>query len=549
MKSIMKYPILCCIMAVLAFSSCSKSNKEGRLIPSEASFVIHFNGESLTSKLPWEEIRKNELMQEAMEDSTATALMKSVMDNPENTGIDISKDLFIFLVNDSAGGYFAAMGTLKDAGKFKKFTKEASKESTVESEKNGISFSATKDLTTAWNKEKFLFVADAKMNRNSYASLYDTSVAPTPEVKRDWNLVAENIFNLKEEKSLGKEEKFTALMKEKGDMHFWLNTEAFYTGYRDNPGMAALSMINLSKIYNGSRVTGTVSFDDGKINADFKSYSGKEMTELEKKYSGDKINAEMVKSIPSKDVAALFAFNFKPEGLREYLKLLGVEGFANMGTAMLGFNTDDFIKANKGDILLALTDLKQDSSGKPDFSVIFSASIGDKPSFNKLVAAGNKIGKERFGTDNSPSIFHNMNDKYFALGNKQQHVDTYLKGSSNTDFDFFDKIAGSAGGGYINFQYILKSMGESAKKDSFDLAMYNATLTMWDNMIAYGGGFKSGGSVQHFEINLVDKKTNSLKQLNNYLGTLGIIQKKRDAQYRSSMFDENTTVEPAPAIQ
>ena len=548
MKSIMKYPILCCILAVFVFSSCSKSNKEGRHIPAEASFVMHFNGASLTSKLPWEEIRKNELMKEAIEDSAATALMRSVMENPENTGIDISKDLLLFLVSDSTGGYFAAMGTLKDAALFKKFNKEIAKEKAVESEKNGISFSSTTDLTAAWNKEKFLFVADAKMNRNSYAALYDSSVAPTPDIKRDWNQVAENIFNLKEDKSLGKEEKFTDLMKEEGDLHFWFNTENFYKGTQGIPGMAALSMINLAKIYEGSRVTGTVRFDDGKINADFKSYSGKEMTELIKKYSGDKINAEMVKSIPSKDVAALFAFNFKPEGLREYLKLLGVEGFANMGTAMLGFNTDDFIKANKGDILLALTDLSQDSSGKPDFSVIFSASIGDKPSFNKLVAAGNKIGKERLGTEN-PSIFHNMNDKYFALGNKQQHIDTYLKGSANTNFDFFDKIAGSSGGAYINFQYILKTMGASANKDSFELAMYDATLKMWDNMIAHGGGFKSGGSTQHIEINLVDKKTNSLKQLNNYLGTLGMIQKKRDAQFRSSMFDENTTVEPAPAIQ
>ncbi len=63
MKSIMKYPVLCCILAVFILSSCSKSNKEGRHIPAEASFVMHFNGASLTSKLPWEEIRKNELIE------------------------------------------------------------------------------------------------------------------------------------------------------------------------------------------------------------------------------------------------------------------------------------------------------------------------------------------------------------------------------------------------------------------------------------------------------------------------------------------------------
>lgn len=551
MQSRMKYPFLIYIFAVLLFTSCSKTNKEGRYIPADASFVMHLNGASLNAKLPWEEIKKNELFKEAYNDTAATALIKSVLDNPENTGIDVKKDLILFMVNDSAGGYFAIQGSLKDAAVFKSFNKEMSKNTSVESEKNGITYSNTPDMTAAWNKEKFLFITDAKMKKgmNSLNNLYDSSVSVTPEIIRDRVPVAEAVFNLKEDKSLGKEEKFTDLMKETGDVHIWINMEAIYAGNSDIPGMAALSMVNLKKIYEGSRVTATVNFGDGKIVADFKSYSGKEMTDLIKKFSGDKINAEMVKSIPSKNLAALFAFNFKPEGLREYLKLLGVEGFVNMGTAMLGFNMDDFIKANKGDILLAITDISQDSTGKPDFTAIFSASIGDKPSFNKLVAAGNKLGKEKFNGENGPSIFYNMNEKYFALGNKQQQVDTYLKASSNTNFDFFDKISGSSGGAYINFQYILKAMGTEAKKDSLEQAVYDASLKMWDNMIAYGGGFKSGGSTQHLEINMVDKSTNSLKQLNNYLGTLGMIQKKRTEQYNFNAMDETTIPEPATSNQ
>lgn len=68
-------------------------------------------------------------------------------------------------------------------------------------------------------------------------------------------------------------------------------------------------------------------------------------------------------------------------------------------------------------------------------------------------------------------------------------------------------------------------------------------------MIAYGGGFKSGGSTQHLEINMVDKSTNSLKQLNNYLGTLGMIQKKRTEQYNFNAMDETTIPEPATSNQ
>jgi hypothetical protein len=53
---------------------------------------------------------------------------------------------------------------------------------------------------------------------------------------------------------------------------------------------------------------------------------------------------------------------------------------------------------------------------------------------------------------------------------------------------------------------------------------------MWDNLLSTGGDFKNGGITQHMEINLVDKTTNSLKQLNSYLGVMGSIEKKKKDQ-------------------
>ena len=66
-------------------------------------------------------------------------------------------------------------------------------------------------------------------------------------------------------------------------------------------------------------------------------------------------------------------------------------------------------------------------------------------------------------------------------------------------------------------------------------------------MIAWGGGFKSGGSTQHVEINLVDKSTNSLKQLNSYMSTLGMIKKKRDEQFKYNTVEEDVIVD-TPAV-
>ena len=539
-----KLSLLLAVTAILFFSSCSKTNKEGRYIPSNAAFVLHINGQSLNAKLPWEEIKQSELFKEAYADSTTPAILKSVLDNPENTGIDVKSDLLVFAIKDSTGGYVAVEGTVKDAAKFKQFNNNVNKTPATETEKDGIHFLAADKMTASWKAEKFVLVMDAPglNNMNKGMNYFDTLAPKTPEVKKDLNAIAAQIFALKEDNSLGKDEKFTALMKETGDLHFWLNIETFGMGSSDMPGMAAFSMINFKKLYEGSRLAATMNFENGKITADLTSYSGKEMTDLIKKYSGDKISSDMIKRIPSKNVAALMALNFKPEGLREYLKLLGLEGFANMGTAFLGFNLDDFIKANKGDILIAVTDLTQDSIGKPEFTAIFSASIGDKPSFGKLVEAGKKLGKEKFNGENGPSIFYNMNDNYFAIGNKKQDVDKYIATADNSTPAFFDKISGNSSGGYINFQYILKAMSAEAKRDSLNNLMYEATLKMWDDMIFTGTGNKNGGSTSHLEINLLDKNTNSLKQLNTYLSTMGSIKRKQDEQYKVSAID---SFEPA----
>jgi hypothetical protein len=349
-------------------------------------------------------------------------------------------------------------------------------------------------------------------NSNSFDSIY------TAPAQRDKNALAAQIFALKEDKSLASDDKFSELMKKKGDVHFWVNTEAIMSGI---PEMAAMGMLNVSKLYEGSRMAGAVNFDNGKIDVDMKSYSGKEMSELWKKYQGDNINGEIVKRIPSKNVAGLIVMNFKPELIREFLKVAGMEGLANMGAAQAGLSVDDFIKALKGDILFAVTDVQADSTSKPDATFIFAASVNDKNSMSKLINVGNQFIKGKMNPNQPPPIAYNMAGNYFAIGNKQTAVDTYLNTNSNTSFDFYDKISGSPMGLYVNLQYILNAFHQVASGgDSVNLKLYTASVQMWDNIVGKGGEFRDGGMVQHFEINLVNKNENSLKQLYNYLGTM-----------------------------
>ncbi len=535
------------LAGILFLASCSKSNKEGRYIPKNAGVVVLVNGESISSKLPWSEVKQNDLFKKLYTDSTLDAFVKSALDNPENTGIDTKKNFLFFFEKDSLGGYIAIEGSVKDAAKFKSFIASAAKNATETKKDDVLSLSGERTGAT-WDKDRFVILIDAPETNNANNFGIPDTLAPAPKATRNITVTSNGIFNLKEDASLAGEEKFTDMLKNKADLHFWMNAASLNSG-ATSPAMAALSMLNLSKLYEGSVTTAAVNFENGQINVDMKSYSGKEMTEITKKYSGSSINSDMIKRIPAKDVAVLFAMNFKPEGIREFIKLAGLEGFANMGTGFLGFSLDDFIKANKGDIVFSLSDISQDSAGKPTMNAIFSASIGDKNAFGKLIDAGNKLGKEKLG-GMTPPIFYNSNDNYFAIGSQKESVDKFIGSASNSSLSFLDKFKDGPVAFYLNFKSLLTGFaGNAASRDSLDNIAYQATLNMWETVIANGGTFKDGGVNQHIEINLVNKKENSLKLLNTYLGTLGNIQQQK-TEYRNKMMSESASVDfDAPVIE
>jgi hypothetical protein len=289
------------------------------------------------------------------------------------------------------------------------------------------------------------------------------------------------------------------------------------------------------------------------------SYAGEDLSKLYKKYGGGKVNEDMLKRIPGKDMIAVIGLNFKPEGVKEFLKMLNLDGLLNIGLNSVGFGMDDFIKANKGDIAIGISDLqlKTDTSSgkmnmdgdvrirsmmKPDVNFIFSASIGDKDAFNKLINAGKKLGG-KFVDDKTLPIAYNSNGNYFVLSNSKENADKYLAGT-NAVSDFVSKISGQAFGGFLNIQAAMKPFANEASKDSAGKAMYDASLKMWDNVLWKGGDIDDGAITQNIEINLMDKTTNSLKQLNQYSSELGRLQKEKQKKQREDIMAFEDAVSP-----
>ena len=519
----LQFTCLVCL-SMLLMVSCKKKNEAGKFIPGNAAAVAVFDGVSLTKKLSWEEIKQGEMFKQAYLDSSLSQMAKSVMDNPENTGLDVKNNITVFVVKDSSGGYGAVTGIIKDAAKFKNYLTAIVKDG-VTSTSGKIQFITKDDYTLSWNEDRFYMVSEIKgLDNNPMPGGMDFPTDSIREmdsviipVKSTMNLtaIAEKLYQIEAKNSLTENEKFGEVMSKEGDIKFWINVEALQS---NSMGMAAMAMLNVGKLTKDSYYTGVANFEDGKVVMDIMSYSGKELSALWKKHEGDDMDTKIIAQSPIKDPAILISMNYQPKGLKALLELTGLEGFANLGATKFGFTVDDFINGQNGKMLIVIGDVTKDSSGKMEPKGFFTVGIKDKVAFAKIIAAA----KKEAGMVPAGKAEYAVNDNNFAIGTPGIAT-AYLNGKSNNNYTFLDRIKGGPVGGFINIDYLLNNTRSSSNPTAMD----SLNVAMWDNMVFNGGKFVDGGITQHLELNMKDKKTNALKQLNTYINKMAAEEKKR----------------------
>lgn len=541
MKSFFRLTITIWVAALL-FSSCSKKNEAGKMIPKNAMFIAHLNTKSLKEKLTWDDIKQTSWYKKVYEDTAAKDWMKKLLDNPENTGIDLDGGLIFFAVKDAGADVDMIFeGHVKNKKDFEQFNKNLDATATTRTD-GDLSMLTLKDKSVvAWNDKNFVYAVKKNSFQSKYSSADESdsnnAMAPAADQSMALSNVCKNLFSLKSDSSLEKNEKFADLLKENGDIHAWVNTEEIM---KSSPALGMIGMLKLDVFLKDNISTYTVNFDNGKITVQQKGYAGKEFMDFLEKYKGGNINTDMIKNIPSQDVIGVFAMDFKPEGIKELIKLTGMDGFLNMYTGQMGFNLDDFVKANKGDITLAVSDLKmktdsfsyKDDNGnvtnsnvfsKPDLNFIFSVAVGDKPSFQKLIDAGKKL-MGQMGGGNDTSISYGQNDKVFAISNHQHFLNDYIAGKANNKYDFIDKLSNHPIAAYVDIHKILTTFSDGKNRSAGDEAIMTESLKLWNNVYYTAGDIEKGAVTGHTEINFIDQNMNSLKQLNHYFDEIAKVE-------------------------
>jgi len=527
-----------CAIALLLITSCSSGDKSAIAIPKDAGFVLYVNTSSLSSKLSWKEIQQTNWFKEAY-DEADDSLAKKLLTDPDNSGVNTDADLVMFVKRQGKNGYAVFSGGLKDAAAFEAFNKKMRPKATASKDGDLNVLSLESGTIATWKDNRFIYVFDAPMGNYARGfSNEDGSEGPKRLTKDSLINFAKGLYDLKSSNSLTSEDKFSSLLKENGDVHIWVNSE----NLSGNVLGDMFSITKLSDLTKGNATGMTLTFDNGKIDVKSKSYYNEKVAELLEKYKMKNIDADALARIPSENLVGVMSWNYPPEGLKEFLKLGGLDGMANGFLGEAGYSIDEFVKANKGDVLVAVSDFELKTTQgtypsyeeggapipytktDPSVKVLFAVSINDKPAFDKMIG----VIKAKMGPmadDTTFKITYSLNDKWFAAGNSAEQVNKFLAGGANNKHAAISKLAGHPGGMYVDLQKILKT-SEAATTDSTTKAVLAESVKMWEDIIATGGEFSNGTLTGHFEINLVDKSTNSLKQLNQYGDKLAATRKK-----------------------
>lgn len=537
----------------LLISSCKSGDKSNTPVPADAIFVMHINSGALSSKLPWSEIKATNWFKDAYAEAPDT-LLRKLLDDPENSGIDTKADLLMFVKSEGRGGYLAFEGTLKDAAAFEAFNKKVTEGATATKDGDASIMKIKDDGIVFWQGTRFIYIINAPLGSIKSAASGNYQYGNDYKFSTDsLKQFAKGTFALSGKNSLGADKRYDALMKESADMHFWINNEKYF----DLVGSSELAVLKIADLFKGNVSTSTLNFDNGKITIKSKSYLNDQWAKIYKNNPPKKISADVIDRIPSQNVVGVLAINYSPEGLKEVIKLTGLDGMLNGFLSKANYSIEEFVKANKGDLVLSVSDFSMKAkevvipsydggeptkytTTSPDLRVLFATSVNDKAAFDKLITTlSSEMGQQ---PDQMPKITYKIDNNWFVAGNAEEDVMKFMTGAK-TSHPFTSKLKDQTFGMYVDISKLFTGMGTSTR-DSSEQAAYDASIKMWQDALMTGGEFKDGAFISEAEVNLVDKNTNSLKQLNQYIDKMAGIYKNR---YKGSR-DVEVMTPPAPVV-
>jgi hypothetical protein len=340
---------------------------------------------------------------------------------------------------------------------------------------------------------------------------------------------ASSIYDLKKENSIESNDQYSALMKETGDIHFWINSADALSNFQFGP----VPLLAASAMVQGSTTAGTVNFKDGKILIQSKQYLNPTLSALIEKHKAKPLTAGLLNHV-APDASIVIAMNYDPQLIKDFVKVSGTESSANKGLEDYDFTSDELLQSTKGEILITASELGPQQPATDDDmeddtfpfggKLLFAASLNNDSSFKKVAA----IVKQIF-----PTAATTVQNNWFFAGNSPATISQFF--SPNTNAVVSGKLSGHPLGIYIDIQKGLQQWNVHGL-DSALLQQITLSKNFWRDVVSTGGEYQNGSINFETTVNLADPSTNSLKQLAKYGMQMSTLTKKED--YVKSRFSK-----------
>ncbi|QEH40185.1 DUF4836 family protein [Chitinophaga sp. XS-30] len=549
--------------AVLLLAACSKTPEQGKHIPKTAALVVGINSKQIQQKLVTEGLTVDKLFESLQQKDTSSAMGKALKD-AENSGVDLQGDVYVAMVPGENGkAYFAAYASLKDESKFEAFIKEKTqKEVTAGTDFKYVADGNGKGII-GFDKNMIIGVFGFDPNASQYGGgnegLDEKSAVD----------IVNSLFHMKADESIAGVESFKDVHKEKGDAIFWMSSEQIYAFNPGTPsGMAALMTTNVKKLTAGSYQTAAVHFENGKIKVNSLSYTGEEMQAIMKKYPMEKVDIDMLEKYPSEDIFGFMLVNFDLRMLGDIIKLVGMDGLANVGLAEAGITLDDILKAFKGEIALIGSDFSVKSqpsewdpsysTTKPELKWAFNMKVGDKAAFEKVMNSPmvgqmfTKQGNEYVPNQPLGPVALSVNDQRILAASDAELLSAYDAGKEKASVEsgVLSKVKGSVMGMYLNVEKLASNIPAEEMKLPDSVLNDLKGLLKDVTVVSEPASGKTQKSV--LELNFKNENQNTLVQITNFTTRMYHYYLARKAEDRAKwgavITDTAVTTVPPPPI-
>ena len=355
-------------LLIAAFSACKKdlipTDEALGLIPKQSTTVMRVDIPALMEKSDFESLRKSPMYLESVakagEDNPTLA---KLMENPELSGVDLQKSIYIFVEVETENPREAFTGilmTLADADRFEELVR-----SEAEVTSKGAFNYAMGDgaAVVSWTKEYALFgISNANIN------LVEKAKA---------------VLDTRKNESVASNKELQKAFAEAHDLSLWINT----TPLSESPDIQmGLSLAEMDPdALKDNYISAYLDFLDGSIvgvaNLDLTAKLTKDLNKI----FNDQISTDFAKYLPNDQVALLMTHAINIRGIDEVLSARSQsKGFLEFAVKEYGLTTKDIRETFGGDIALAA--IGQEGTDKK--VGLFATSILDAKRLDTILALG-----------------------------------------------------------------------------------------------------------------------------------------------------------------